>query len=71
MPLALRNPDVLPAKEAGIDGPCTRSNHCQTGTKGRQHDGLPGIASTRKNDPHLGQCNYRSHRRGPQADEEK
>jgi hypothetical protein len=39
MSLASQSFDVLPAEEPGIDRPGARPDHCQGGTKGRQHDG--------------------------------
>jgi len=71
MPLGFRNIDVLPAKEPGIDGPGTRSDHCQSGAKGGQNDGNPGIAGTRESDPHLSDGYQSSGHWGPQADEKK
>jgi len=53
MPLGFRDIDVLPAKEPGIDGPGTLSDHCQSGAQGGQNDGNRGIAGTREGDPHL------------------
>ena len=71
MPLGFPNIDVLPAKEPGIDGPGTRSDHCQSGANGGQHDGNPGIAGTRESDPQLSEGYYSSSHWGPQADEKK
>ncbi len=71
MPLAFRNIDELSAKEPGIDGPGTRSDHCQSGAKGGQHDGNPGIAGTRESDPQLSEGYYSSSHWCPQADEKK
>jgi len=71
MPLALRNIDVLPAEEPGIDRPGTRSEHGQSGAKGRQHDGNPWLTGARENDPRLNNGYHRSHHWGPQTDEEK
>jgi len=71
MPLGFRKIDVLPTKEPGIDGPGTRSDHCQSDTKGGQNDGDPGIASTRERHPHLGEGYHNSGHWGPQTDEKK
>jgi hypothetical protein len=70
MPLACRNIDVLPAEEPRIDGPGARSEHGQSGAKGRQNDGNPWITGARENDPRLNNGYDRSHHRGPQTDEE-
>ncbi len=69
--LALRNIDVLPAEEPGIDRPGTRSEHGQSGGKGRQHDGNPWITGARENDTRLNNGYHRSNHWGPQTDEEK
>jgi hypothetical protein len=62
---------VLPAEEPRIDGPGTGSDHCQSGAKGGQNDGDPGIARTRESDPQLGNGYESSAHWGPQADEKK
>jgi hypothetical protein len=71
MPLALRNIDVLPAEEPGIDRPGTRVRAWPKWPKGRQHDGNPWLTGARENDPRLNNGYHRSHHWGPQTDEEK
>jgi hypothetical protein len=70
MPLALRNIDVLPAEEPGIDGAGTRSEHGQTGSKSRQDDGNPWISGARERYARLNNGDYRSRHWSPQTDEE-
>jgi len=71
MPLGFGNIDVLSAKQPCIDGPGTRSDHCQSGAKGGQYDRNPEIAGTRESDPHLS-AGYQSPGHWcPQADEKK
>jgi hypothetical protein len=67
--------DVLPAEEAGIDGPGAGSDHRQSRTEDRQYDGNPRIAGVRGiprvSDPRLNDGCQRSRHRGPQADQKK
>jgi len=71
MPLRFPNIDVLPAIEPSIDGPGTRSDHCQRRAKAGQYDCNPGIAGTRESDPQLSDSYQSSGDWGPQADEKK
>ncbi len=71
MPLGFRKIDVLPTKEPGVDGPGTRSDHCQSGAKGGQHDPNPWITGTRESDPQLSDGYQSSGHWCPQADEKK
>jgi len=71
MPLGFRKIDVLPTKEPGIDGPGTRTDHCQSGAKGGQYDWNPGIAGRRESDPQLSDGYQSSGHWCPQADEKK
>jgi len=71
MPLALRNIDVLPAEEPGIDRPGTRSEHGQSGAEGRQDDRNPWIGGAGKNNPRLNYGYHRPHHWGPQTEEEE
>ena len=67
--------DVLPAKEAGIDGPGARSYHRQSRAQGSQYGGNPGIARMRgiprDSDPYLNDGCQRSCHWSPQTDEKK
>jgi hypothetical protein len=53
MPLQIRNIDVLPAEEPGIDGPSARSDHCQSGTECRQHNRNPWVTGVRESNSQL------------------
>ena len=61
--------DVLPAEEAGIDGPGAGPDHSQSGGQDRLHDGNPGIARMREiqrqSDPHFNDGRQRSRHRTP------
>ncbi len=67
--------DVLPAEEAGIDGPGARSDHRQHGTEDRLRYESPWIARMREipreSDPHFSDGRQRSRHRGPQTDQKK
>jgi hypothetical protein len=45
--------EVLSAEQPRIDRPRAWSDHCQSGAKGRQHDGNPWIAGVRESDVEL------------------
>jgi len=49
--LALRDFEVLPAEEMRINGPRARTDHCQAGTQGDQHDWNPLTAGARTDNP--------------------
>ena len=50
---------ALPSKKAGIDGPCTWSEHGQGSTEGSQQDIAPRIMGMREGAPNLNDCqNY-------------
>ena len=70
-PLASESFDVLPAKETGVERPGARTDHCQSGAKGRQQDGDQLIARTRKGYPDLDGCDERPNQWGPQTHEER
>jgi len=75
MPLAFRKIDVFPAEEPGIDGPGTRPDHRQNGTKHRLYDGNPWIAGMREkpreSDRHFSDSCQRSRHRRPQTNQKK
>ena len=66
---------MLPAEEAGIDGPGARSDHRQNGTEDRLCDGCPWIARMREipreSDPHFNDGRQRSRDWSPQTDQNK
>ena len=63
--------DVLPAKEPGINGPCTWTNHCSGGTKCCQDNGNPRIVAVGRSHPELNRRDECSHDGGPKADQEE
>ena len=71
MHLALWNVHVFPAKEARIDRPCPRTDHCQTDSKCRQNDDDPKVAATPANAPNLSKGGQRTCYRRPQTQYEK
>ena len=62
---------MLPAEEAGIDGPGTGSNHGQGGAEDRQDHVNPVIARLRENNPNLNDSDHCARQRSPEADEQK
>jgi len=62
---------MFPTEKAGIDGPSTGSNHCQSSSERCQNESLPRIAGTGESNPNLDACNYCPDDGGPQADKEK
>ena len=53
MNLALWNIHALPAKEACVDRPRPRADHCQTGSKCRKNDRNPIVVAMPENAPNL------------------
>jgi len=72
---SFRESDAPSAEKAGIDGPDTRSDHCQDDAKERLYDGHPWIARLREKprsgDPDLDDGCQRSRHGGPQTDQKK
>ena len=63
--------DVLPAEEAGIDGPGAGPDYGQRSTENRQQYMNPGVASMRQYDPHLSHGDRCAGQRGPEAYQKK
>ena len=67
--------DVLPAEEAGIDGPGARSDHRQSRAEDRLYHSNPWIARMREipreSDPYLNDGCQRSCHGSPQTDQKK
>jgi hypothetical protein len=53
MGLPKGNLNALPPEQAGIHGPGTRSEHCQSSAQGAKHDVYPWIVGMREREEYL------------------
>jgi hypothetical protein len=63
--------DMFSAEESGIDGPCSRPDHCGCAAQCCQDDRNPRVTRLRHRNPNLDHGNQRSHEGRPESDKEK
>jgi len=63
--------DVLPAKKAGVDGPCTGPDHGGGSAKSCDDNRHPRITGLGKSDPQFDAGDQCSYHWSPEADEKK
>lgn len=62
---------MFSAEESGINGPCSRPDHCGGATERCQDDRNPWVTDLGQGNPDLDRGNQRSHNGRPEADKEK
>ena len=65
------NVDMSSAKKAGINGPCSRPDHCDGHAQTCQYDCNPWITEVSHCDPQFDCSDQTAHDRCPEANEEK
>jgi hypothetical protein len=63
--------DVSSSEKTGINGPCSRSDHCDGGAEGGKNDRNPRVTAVGEGDPQFDCPDQASYDWGPQPNKEK